>query len=114
MNAELKRRKVQRVNDRFARDDQSSKAWVQLYGSDYVGMSLGPLKAVFPLVCVELEPKVSFMWWLYYGSSLLNQEFKEKVWGIAPNRLAVIETAYLGKRKAVRMLEDGRPALKMV
>lgn len=111
-------RRVQRVDDKFLADEDSSRAWVQLYGSDYGGTTLGPFKAVFTLIFVKpfVKPRnvFRFMWWQYFGNSLVNKEFKEKVWGIAPNRLAVIETAYLGQRKAVRLLEDGRIALQMV
>jgi hypothetical protein len=95
----------------------SGQAHVQLYGSDYVGTTLGPFKAIFNLVRLTDDPTTKlprFIWWLYYGTSLVNKEFKEQVWGIKPNRLAAIETAYAGRRKAVRLLEKGQPALEMV
>lgn len=113
LNAELKPRKVQPFGP-------GSKAFVQLYGSDYIATTAGPFKAVFTLILVngqqvKGQPQVPYlMWWKYYGTSLINKEFKEKVWGIVPNHLAVIETAYYGKRKGVRLLEAGRTALKMV
>ena len=119
LDAELKHRKVQRVDHNGKPDPNSSQALVQLYGSDYIGTTLGPFKAVFTLIWVQAlkgkSPDVPcFMWWRYYGNSLVNKEFKEKVWGVVPNRLAVVETAYAGQRKAVRLLEDGRTALRMV
>ena len=90
----------------------------QLYGSDYGGTTLGPFKTVFTLTKVEkreTRPDVPyFMWWKYWGTSLVNKAFKEQIWGIKPNHLAVIETAYAGKRKGVRLIEQGREALKMV
>lgn len=118
VDRELRPRKALRFNDKFEPDDKG-KAWVQLYGSDYTGTTLGPFKAVFTLTLVKPlgdgAPEIPrFMWWRYYGTSLLNKEFKEKVWGIVPNHLAVIETAYFGKRKGVRLLENGRSALTMV
>jgi hypothetical protein len=119
LDVELKPRKVVRFNEKFEAND-GGKAWVQLYGSDYTATTLGPFKAVFTLAAVHpLEDSTSpsiprFMWWRYYGTSLVNKEFKEKVWGIVPNRLAMVETAYSGKRKGVRLLEDGRAALTMV
>jgi len=111
-----KNRKVQRVDHNLNPDDNGSQAWVQLYGSDYTATTLGPFKSVFTLTWVkgELPGVFYFMWSRYFGTSLINKEFKEKVWGIVPNRLAVIETAYAGKRKAVRLLEDGRTALRMM
>jgi hypothetical protein len=121
LDEELKPRKVQRVDDKLVpvqEGQYSSRAWVQLYGSDYTATTLGPFKAVFTLVAVKPLPRrpagTLFMWWRYFGDSLLNKEFKEKVWGIVPNRLAVIETAYFGKQKAVRLLEEGRSVLRMV
>lgn len=118
MDDELAPRRVVRVNDKFA-PDPGGKAWVQLYGSDYIGTTLGPFKAVFTLTQVEPLPGtpsgvVCFMWWKYWGTSLVNKAFKEQVWGIAPNHLAVIESAYAGKRKAVRLLEGGKQALTLV
>ena len=65
MNAELKPRKVQPVNDKLLPDEQSSKTLVALYGSDYVGTSLGPFKAVFTLVWVKSTQETAgpyFMW----------------------------------------------------
>ena len=111
-----KNRKVQRFDHNFNKDDHGSQALVQLYGSDYTATTLGPFKSVFTLTQVKGElPNVTYLMWArYFGTSLINKEFKEKVWGIVPNRLAVIETAYAGKRKAVRLLEDGRTALRMV
>ena len=111
-------RRVSRVNAKFEPDPRG-KAWVQLYGSDYGGTTLGPFKVVFTLTKVEpldgaKDPATPrFMWWKYWGNSLVNKAFKEQVWGIAPNHLAVIDTAYAGKRKAVRLLENGKQALKL-
>ena len=51
-------------------------------------------------------------WWWYYGSSVINQEFKQDVWGI-PNELASVETLYDGPVKQVRLLENGRQAVRM-
>jgi hypothetical protein len=118
MDENLAPRKVMRVNEKFE-PDPDGRAWVQLYGSDYTGTTLGPFKAVFTLTQVKPLPGAPekvfyFMWWKYYGTSLVNKAFKEQVWGIAPNRLAVIDTAYAGKRKGVRLLEEGKPALTMV
>jgi hypothetical protein len=115
LDAELNDRRVLRVDQDFKPDPRSSRAWVQLYGSDYTGTTLGPFKAVFALIQVRgARPDgLYFRWWRYYGTSLLNKEFKEKVWGIKPNRLAVVETDYAGKRKAVRLVDGGRVALKM-
>jgi hypothetical protein len=110
-----KGRKVQRVDPSLKADDKGSHAWVQLYGSDYAGTTLGPFKAVFTLTLVKGEKSDVgyFMWARYFGTSLINKEFKEKVWGIVPNHLAVVETAYTGDRMAVCLLEEGRPALRM-
>jgi hypothetical protein len=98
-----------------------------LYGSDYLGTTIGPFKAVFTLTWVKplsrprggraatsVQEPARFMWGPYFGNSLINKEFKEQVWGIRPNNwLALIETAYYGRRKAVRLLENGRVSLKM-
>lgn len=116
LNAELVRRKAQPVNDKFFPDALSSRGLVQLYGSDYIGTTLGPFKSVFTLTWVKSLTGASgayFMWGPYFGNSLINKEFKEQVWGIRPNHLAVVETAYYGRRKAVRLLENGRTALRM-
>jgi hypothetical protein len=109
-------RKVKRVDQNFNPDDKGSYAFVQLYGSDYTATTLGPFKSVFTLTSVKGKQRdlFYFMWARYFGTSPINKEFKEKVWGIVPNRLAVIETAYAGKRKAVRLLEDGRTAVRMI
>lgn len=111
-----KKRRVQRVDENLLPSERGKGAWVQLYGSDYTGTTLGPFKAVFMLVWVQGEgPKPFFMWrGPYFGTSLVNKEFKEKVWGVVPNHLGAVETAYAGKRKAVRLLEGGRVALKMM
>lgn len=100
--------------------DPRGQAWVQLYGSDYTGTTLGSFKAVFTLTVVKpsenaVSPDIlRVKWWKYWGTSLVNKAFKEQVWGIQPNHLAVIDTAYEGRRKAVRLIESGRPALTMV
>jgi len=110
-------RQVQRVNDHFE-PDEHGRAWVQLYGSDYGGTTLGPFKTVFTLTQVKRQdgpPDLAyFMWWKYWGTSLVNKAFKEQIWGIRPNHLAVIDTAYAGKRKGVRLIEQGKEALRMV
>jgi hypothetical protein len=112
-------RRVVRFDDNFA-PDPHGRAWVQLYGSDYGGTTLGPFRVVFTLTVVEPlqganDPKtLRVMWWKYWGNSLVNRAFKEQVWGIAPNHLAVVDTAYAGKSKAVRLIENGRDALKLV
>ena len=112
-----------RVVGRFANDftrNARGRAWVQLYGSDYGGTTVGPLKVVFTLTAVEplagaKDPQTPrFMWWKYWGNSLVNKAFKEQVWGIVPNHLAVVETAYGGKTKSVRLVEHGREALRLV
>ena len=112
----LEPRQIQRVNEKFE-PDEHGRAWVQLYGSDYGGTTLGPFKTVFTLTQVKREegPDVPyFMWWKYWGTSLVNKAFKEQIWGIHPNHLAVIDTAYAGKRKGVRLVEQGQEALRMV
>jgi hypothetical protein len=117
MARKLESRQIQRVNDSFQPVDHNGKAWVQLYGSDYGGTTLGPFKTVFTLTQVKREtgPDVPyFMWWKYWGTSLVNKAFKEQIWGIKPNHLAVIDTAYQGKWKGVRLIEGGQQALKMV
>ncbi len=109
-------RQLQRVNKNFA-PDEHGRAWVQLYGSDYGGTTLGPFKTVFTLTQVKRAkgPDVPyFMWWKYWGTSLVNKAFKEQIWGIRPNHMAVIDTAYAGKRKGVRLMERGKEALRMV
>jgi hypothetical protein len=110
-----KGRRVKRVDPSLKADAKGSYAWVQLYGSDYRGTTLGPFKAVFTLTSVEGDKPDAgyFMWARYFGTSLINKEFKEKVWGIVPNHLAVVETAYEGEQMAVCLLEEGRPALRM-
>ena len=111
-----KGRQVQRVNEKLGSVDKSENAWVQLYGSDYTATTLGPFKAVFTLASVKGDaPGPYFMWrGPYFGTSLVNKHFKEKVWGVVPNHLAAVETAYAGKRKAVRLLEGDRVALRMI
>jgi len=109
-------RELQRVNKNFE-PDEHGRAWVQLYGSDYGGTTLGPFKTVFTLTQVKrlAGPDVPyFMWWKYWGTSLVNKAFKEQIWGINPNHMAVIDTAYAGKRKGVRLMERGKEALRMV
>ena len=110
-----KGRQVQRVNEKLEPDEQSETALVQLYGSDYTATTLGPFKAVFTLASVKGEGPGPYCMWRgpYFGTSLVNKQFKEKVWGV-PNHLAAVETAYAGKRKAVRLLEGDRVALKMM
>jgi hypothetical protein len=113
------RRRVKRFSNSL-QEEKGGRAWVQLYGSDYGGTTLGPFKVVFTLTVVEplasaKDPGVlRAMWWKYWGNSLVNKAFKEQVWGIAPNHLAVIDTAYTGKTKAVRLVEQGREALRLV
>jgi hypothetical protein len=109
-------RKVKRVDSSLQPDAKGSHAWVQLYGSDYRGTTLGPFKAVFTLTLVEgVKPEVAyFMWARYFGTSAINKEFKEKVWGIVPNHLAVVETDYEGRQMAMCLLEEGRPAVRMM
>ncbi len=109
-------RELQLVNTKFE-PVKDGRAWVQLYGSDYGGTTLGPFKTVFTLTQVKRKagPEVPyFMWWKYWGTSLVNKAFKEQIWGIKPNHLAVIDTAYAGKRKGVRLIEQGGEALRMV
>jgi hypothetical protein len=128
LKEELGAREPQPVNDLMFPDDTSGRGLVQLYGSDYLGTTIGPFKAVFTLTWVKPLPRTRasrgpaasvqeparFMWGPYFGNSLINKEFKEQVWGIRPNNwLAAIETAYYGRRKAVRLLENGRVSLKM-
>jgi len=112
---EEKGRQVQRVDESLGSVDKSENAFVQLYGSDYTATTLGPFKAVFTLASVKGDPPGPYFMWRgpYFGTSLVNKQFKEKVWGI-PNHLAAVETAYAGKRKAVRLLEGDRVALKMM
>jgi hypothetical protein len=111
-----KGRQVKRVDPSLKPDAKGSHAWVQLYGSDYRGTTLGPFKAVFTLTLVEGEKQdvAYFMWARYFGTSAINKEFKEKVWGIVPNHLAVVETDYEGRQKAMCLLEEGRPAVRMM
>ncbi len=113
---DAKGRQVKRVDPSLKADPKGSHAWVQLYGSDYRGTTLGPFKAVFTLTSVVgAKPEVAyFMWARYFGTSAINKEFKEKVWGIVPNHLAVVETDYEGRQKAMCLLEEGRPAVRMM
>jgi hypothetical protein len=112
-------REIQRVNENLQPDDKGRYAFVQLYGSDYGGTTLGPFKTVFTLTQVKpLEEGAKdvgyFMWWKYWGTSLVNKAFKEQHWGINPNHLAVVDTAYGGRLKAVRLIERGNEALRLV
>jgi len=110
-------REIQQVNVEFA-PVEKGRAWVQLYGSDYGGTTLGPFKTVFTLTQVKRLPEGPdvpyFMWWKYWGTYLVNKAFKEQIWGIHPNHMAVIDTAYAGKCKGVRLIERGKEALRMV
>ena len=110
-------RRALRVNDNLLPDARGTRALVQIYGVDYGGTSLGPLKAVFTMVLVEGKlkfPVLYYRWWRYFGNSILNKEFKETVWGVRPNHLAGIETDFTGKRQAVTLVENGRTALRMI
>src|SRR4029077_12671960 len=53
-----------------------------------------------------------FWWWWYYGNSVVNSEFKRDVWGI-PNELGMLEMTYETPVKAVRLLHEGRMALRL-
>lgn len=99
----------------------SGRAHVQIWAPDYGGTTVGPIKAVYASVFVEPRPRCKrrhpneathMWWWWYYGNSVINQEFKQDVWGI-PNALASVEILYDGPVKQVRLLEEGRPALGM-
>ena len=112
-------RQVVLFDDEFVPSDRG-RAWVQLYGTDYSATTLGPFKVVFTLTVVKPLPddkdqaSLRVMWWKYWGNSLVNRAFKEQIWGIKPNHLAVIETAYAGPLKAVRLIEQGQEALRLV
>jgi hypothetical protein len=96
------------------------KAWVQIWGPDYQGTTMGPIKAVFASVAVEPRRRcpvehqglIHSWWWWYYGNSVVNHEFKRDVWGV-PSQLGVLETAYHTDAKGVRLLEDGQVALRL-
>jgi hypothetical protein len=100
---------------------QSGRAHVQIWAPDYGGTTVGPIKALYGAIyvaprrhCRHEHPDAAshLFWWWYYSNSSTNHEFKRDVWGI-PNQLAAIETAYLTHTKEVRLLEDGRPALRL-
>lgn len=120
-----------------ARPDDSGRARVRIWAPDYGGTSVGPHKAVYALIEVELRrscdksdnddkrapdetgrddgtsPPEHWSWWWYYGNSPLNQEFRRDVWGI-PNELASIQTSYLTPTKrVVRLVENGGVALQI-
>ena len=99
-----------------------SYAQVNIWAPDYAGTTVGPIKAVFASIWVEpratcptrhRDPKLPhFWWWWYYGNSVVNSEFKRDVWGI-PNELGMLEMTYQTPMKAVRLLHEGRMALRL-
>lgn len=116
------RLRSQQVNpaNLFEPKSGSGKTWVQVWAPHYEGTTVGPIKAVLAWVAVE-PPRGSdpdraqlphVWWWWYYGDSVINDEFKRDVWGV-PAQLAVIETAYLSETKTVRLVENGRIALRL-
>ena len=96
------------------------KAWIDIWVPDYGGVGVGPIKSVFAAIVVRPRPTCPAShaalphtcWWWYYGNSVVNQEFKRETWGVE-NQLAVVETAYRGDTKSVRLLENGRMALRL-
>jgi hypothetical protein len=106
-----------RVNRDILPEKDSSQSFVAIWAPDYEGCSIGPIKVVFAASWImPFNPKdlttYRFTWWLYFGNSPTNSEFKGKVWGLE-NNLAAVETSYVGNWKSARYLEDGKPALTM-
>ena len=98
----------------------TGKASVDIWAPDYAGFCLGALKSVFATIAVQPRPTCPeghaavphVCWWWYYGNSVVNHEFKRDVWGV-PNQLGSLEMLYRGNTKSVRLLENGRVALRL-
>jgi hypothetical protein len=104
---------------RAARDTDGT-AQVTIWAPDYAGTAVGPIRAVF--ATIQVEPRgdcprrhrglAHYWWWWYYGNTPVNHEFKRDVWGI-PNELGAIEQTYESDLKGVRLLHEGRVALRL-
>jgi len=99
----------------------SGRALAEIWAPQYGGTGVGPVQSVYAVIYVaplrtckvEHDRTLPHLWWWwYYGNAPLNHEFKRDVWGI-PSELAPVETSYLDPVKEVRLLENGRTALRL-
>ena len=116
-------RRAAHVNPANIKETQpgSGLAHAQIWAPQYGGTGVGPVEAVYGVIYVQplRTCKVSddrdlqhLWWWWYYGIAPLNHEFKGHVWGV-PSQLAALETSYGETTKEVRLLENGRTALRL-
>jgi hypothetical protein len=116
-------RRVVHVNPTNINEAQpgSGVGRAQIWAPQYGGTCVGPVEAVYGVIyvaplrtCKATDDRElpHLWWWWYYGIAPLNDEFKRDVWGV-PSQLAALETSYGSKTKEVRLLENGRTALRL-